>query len=176
MINVEILKTKGKRSDSDTERLKTYFDELKKIRNPIYLDKDDFEKILVWKLVTQYGRGRERRKVNSNDLIKQITQLALNISTEDEKYKTELRLTLLMSLRGVGMGVASAVLALIFPKEYAVIDFRVWKQIFDKDKRSFTLADYEEYIKKIREFAKELGWDPQEVDFAIWTYDQEKSL
>jgi hypothetical protein len=34
------------------------------------------------------------------------------------------------------------ILALTFPEDHGVIDFRVWKVIFETEKRSFTPQDY----------------------------------
>lgn len=70
------------------------------------------------------------------------------------------------------MPVASAVLALVFPEKYAVIDVRVWRQIFGEEKTTFTLADYQRYLPEVKRLASELGWTVQEVDLAIWDYDR----
>jgi 2C-methyl-D-erythritol 2,4-cyclodiphosphate synthase len=66
---------------------------------------------------------------------------------------------------------ASAILALVFPEKYAVIDYRSWRRVFEKEKRDFSACDYKEYLRRIRKLAQELGWQPQEVDLAIWAYD-----
>jgi hypothetical protein len=75
----------------------------------------------------------------------------------------------------VGVPVASAVLALVFPEEYAVIDFRGWRQLFDEEKTVFFTPDYKKYMREIRRLANELGWHAQEVDHAIWEYDRRNS-
>jgi hypothetical protein len=64
------------------------------------------------------------------------------------------------------------VLAPIFPEQYAVIDFRVWRQIFDDAQTTFFIPDYRKYMREIRHLADELGWPVQEVDHAIWEYDR----
>ena len=44
-------------SDFDeTERLKAHFANLRGSRDPFYLDSDDFEEVLQWKLRSQYGK------------------------------------------------------------------------------------------------------------------------
>jgi len=113
------------------------------------------------------------RSKNTEDIIRDITCLAFNISHEDEDYELELRLRLLTALRGVEIPVASAVLALCYPEQYAVIDFRVWRQIFGVEKRNFSINDYKRYLKEIKRLAAELGWLPQEVDLVIWEYDRQ---
>jgi hypothetical protein len=177
MIDANVIRAyRGTAVDFDeTEQLKKHLHSVKQIRNPFYLDHNDFKEILRWKLRQQYGRGKGLRSKNTEEIIKKITSLALNISHEDKDYELELRFKLLTTLRGVGVPVASAILALCFPEQYAVIDFRGWRQVFGAEKRSFTLNDYKRYLKEVKRLATELEWLPQEVDLAIWEYDRQKS-
>lgn len=158
-----------------TEQLKQHLRSVKQIRDPFYLDLNDFDRILRWKLRQQYGRQESLRRKNTEEIIKKITSLALNISHEDKDYELELRFKLLTALRGVEISVASAILALCFPEQYAVIDFRGWRQVFEVEKRYFALSDYKRYLKEVKDIAAELGWLPQEVDLAIWEYDRQKT-
>ena len=164
------------RSSSDdyqlTEHLKARFAQLRRERSPLYLTCEEFDEILHWKLRGQYGRLREKREANTEDVIQAVTATALTITHPDEEYEIELRVGILCALRGVGVPVASAVLALIFPEKYAVIDFRGWRQVFGEKKTTFSIANYKKYLRKIRQLADELGWPVQEVDLAIWEYDR----
>ena len=174
MISLDtIRKFKNKAIDyKETQRLISHLSSIKEAREPLYLDSDDFEAILRWKLAQQYSRQVELRKGNTNEIIKTVTYVALNITHEDEEYEIDLRLNLLMSLRGIGVPVASAILTLVYPEKYAVIDFRGWNQLFGERKQSFTIRDYKRYLIAIRKMAGELDWTPQEVDHAIWEYDR----
>jgi len=155
-----------------TERLKARFAQLRQERKPLFLTSEEFEEILRWKLRGQYGRQRERREANTEEVIRVVTGAALTATHPDEEYETELRVGILCALRGVGVPVASAVLALVFPEKYAVIDFRGWRQVFGEEKTTFSIADYKRYLREIRRLADELGWPVQEVDLAIWEYDR----
>ena len=155
-----------------TEHLKAQFARLRCERYPLYLTSQEFDEILRWKLRGQYGRQQERRKANTEDVIRIVTGAALSITHPDQDYETELRLNLLCSLRGVGVPVASAILALVFPEKYAVIDFRGWRQIFGEERTTFSTTDYKRYLQEIKRLAIELGWTVQEVDLAIWEYDR----
>lgn len=155
-----------------TEYLKGKFAKLRQERVPLYLTLDEFDAILHWKLRGQYGRQRERRQVNTDNVIRTVTQAALSLTHPDEDYETELRLGILCTLRGVGVPVASAILALVFPERYAVIDFRGWRQVFGEERTTFSISDYIRYLCEIRRLALELGWPVQEVDLAIWEYDR----
>jgi hypothetical protein len=145
--------------------------ELKRERRPFFLTACDFDDILKWKLKGQYGRQKEYRAMNSDKVIRDVTRLALSITHENEDYELELRVSILCSLRGVAVPVASAVLTLVYPNEYAVIDFRNWRQFFGERKNGFSLNDYKQYMEQMRRLATELDWTVQEVDLAIQEYD-----
>lgn len=156
----------------ETERLKAKLADLRHCRQPLFLTSQEFDEILVWKLGQQYGRQRHLRGSNHEELIRAVTGFALNLSHMDEEYELELRITVLCALRGVGVPVASAILALIFPEKYAVIDFRGWRQVFGKEANVFWVSDYKKYMREIRRLAGELGWMPQQIDYAIWEHDR----
>ncbi|GIV64636.1 MAG: hypothetical protein WHS83_05940 [Chloroflexus sp.] len=161
--------------DEELKRLKQQFAKLRQERVPLYLTLDEFDQILHWKLRGQYARQRERRKANTDEVVRTITKAALSLTVPDEDYEIELRFGILCALRGVSVPVASAILALVFPEKYAVIDFRVWRQVFDEERTTFSVSDYKRYLHEIQRLAHELGWQVQEVDFAIWEYDRRNS-
>ena len=165
------LRTKSDDYD-ETQRLKEKLARLREERAPFYLTLEDFNEILKWKLRGQFGRQRELREANTDDLVRCITTCALGLSHEDEEYETTLRLRILCALRGVDVPVASAVLALTLPENHAVIDFRGWRQVFGEDRRAFSVSDYWRYLKKICPLAAELKWPVQETDLAIWEHDR----
>lgn len=155
-----------------TEQLKARFVRLRRDRCPFYLTLAEFDEILRWKLGRQYNRRRKSREANTEEVIKTVTGAAFAIAHPDEEYELELRMGMLCTLRGVGVPVASAVLALVFPEKYAVIDFRGWRQVFGEEKRVFSISEYKKYLREVRRLAGELGWPVQEVDLAIWEYDR----
>ncbi len=177
LITAEQIAPYRKTSDDykETEQLKTYLADKRCERQPFYLTANELEKILLWKLRGQIYRGRERRKANTKEIIKKITGFALAIADDDDEYELELRINILCALRGVGVPVATAILALIFPEKYSTIDYRGWRQVFCEDKTTFSISDYKKYLKKIRKLADELDWPVQEVDLAIWDYDIKNS-
>lgn len=155
-----------------TQELKARFRRIREKRHPLYLDRTDFDEILEWKLASQYGRVRWRLEINSDEVVRTVTQAALTVSHPDPDYELALRVGLLTTMSGVGVPVASAILALVFPEQYCVIDFRVWRQAFGQPAYGFTVRDYGRYMEKIRPLAAELGWQIQEVDLALWDYDR----
>jgi len=158
-----------------TERLKAKLRRLRKHRRPLHLTAAELEEILQWKFGHRFNRKRYRRTANTERVIRSVTALALTITHPDKDYELELRMRTLCVLRGVSTMVASAVLALTFPNKYAVIDFRVWRQLFGEQKYAFSIADYKKYMHAMHRLSKQLQWPVQEVDHAIWEYDRRKS-
>lgn len=169
----EIAALRSRATDfGETAELKARLAELRRQRQPLCLTASEFEEILHWKLDQQIGRQRALRAANTDELVRAVTGLALTIAHDDKSYEHELRVSILCSLRGVSVPVASAVLALVFPEEYAVIDYRGWRQVSGEHRTAFSVPDYKKYMREIRRLAAELNWLPQEVDHAIWEYDR----
>jgi hypothetical protein len=83
------------------------------------------------------------------------------------------RAGLLCCMRGIGVPIASAILTVVYPDRYGVIDFRGWRQLFGEEQRVFSVADYVRYLARVRALAVQLpGWTVQETDEAIWDYDR----
>jgi hypothetical protein len=156
----------------DAENLKAAFVKLRAERVQMFLTGQEFDEILHWKLRGQYGRQRALRTANTEEVIRTVTQAAFSVSHADADYLLELRVGILCVLKGVAVPVASAILALVFPDQYAVIDFRNWRQVFDDRRTAFSISDYKRYMMEIRKLSRELSWPVQEVDLAIWEYDR----
>lgn len=155
-----------------TEQLKRAFHLLRETRVPFYLEASEIEWIFKWKLVDQYGRGVKLRSTNSDAAYRIATRAAFEIHEADFDYEIELRFGFLTALRGVGVPVASAILALVDPSKYCVIDFRGWRVLFGEQRDSFGIGQYKRYLGRVRELSVELGWSPQETDLAIWEFDR----
>jgi thermostable 8-oxoguanine DNA glycosylase len=160
-----------------TKELISQFDKLKKERNPFYITLEEFEKILVWKLRSQYGRQREKRKENTNDNIIAITKAAFSIKHNDEDIEIALKLKILCTITGVEVPVASAILTLCYPAQFSVTDIRNWRQVYQPTtpKTYYSTKEYIEYLKIIRAWALEFSFTPQEIDLAVWQKDWEET-
>ena len=162
-------------SDFDeTERLKAHFANLRGSRDPFYLDSDDFEEVLQWKLRSQYGRIKKHFSRIRSGVLVPVTRAAFEIKDSDARYEAEFRVRVLSSLPGVGVPVASAMLTLVEPEKFGVLDFRVWRQVFPQREEGFTstVKQYLEYMDEIWRLSGLLGWPPQKVDWCIWEYDR----
>ena len=160
---------------SDTEALKAEFGRCREARTPFFLTGDELDRVFRWKLRSQYGRQAIHRARNSESAYRAVTEAVFKIVGPDFEYECALRLGLLVALPGVGVPVASAVLALAEPQRYCVIDFRGWRTVFGEERTAFSIGDYLRYRSKVARVAGDLGWPVQEADLAIWEYDRRRS-
>lgn len=184
MITAQILKKQREQlrlDDADWQthqQLKAKFAAARAQRDPMCLTEGEFFEVAHWKLINQYGRAKRYLESNPAERIEAVTSRALSFGDSDPDVEMMGRVTMLRVLPGVGMGVASAILALCFPEQYAPIDFRVWRQLFDSELSMFEIPEYRRYLKKLRELADELAsldpvndWPVQLVDYFAWEYD-----
>jgi len=160
---------------AETAELREKFAQLRVARRPMLLTKTEFEDIVRWKLRGQYVRQRVLREANTEALIRSVTGLALTLKHADADYELELRLGILSTLRGVGVPVAAALLALVYPNDYAAIDGRGWRPLFGEDQSTFSINDYKRYLRETHRLAAELDWPVQEVDLALWELDRQQN-
>jgi hypothetical protein len=87
------------------------------------------------------------------------------------------RLALLTALRGVSVPTASAILTLIEPKRYGVIDIRVWQLLHALGAvdacpagRGFGPAHWEQFLGLLRRHARALGTTPRLIELTLFYY------
>ena len=163
------------RDYEETQELLAHLRELRANRQPFYLTEDDLELIYRWKLERQYGRQQAKRARNTDAVYRAITRAAFEVDDGGSDYEAEVRLGVLMALPGIGIGVASAILALGDPARYCVIDFRGWRSVFAEERRDFWIPQYVEYRRAVKELAQALDWSVQETDLAAWAMDETRS-
>ena len=84
---------------------------------------------------------------------------------------------LLTSLDGVSVPTASAILTLVDPKRYGVLDIRVWQLLFAMDSVStnprgmgFTFRNWHDYLRRLRYQAREMGVSARTVERTLFEY------
>ena len=152
-----------------------HFEEAWEMRDPMHLTLSDMDRVLQFKLRGQIGRQRALRATTEEQVLRRVTALALTINTRPDTYLTEIRVRTLCVLRGIGVPVASAILALVFPQQYAIIDRRNWRILTGITKTSFTVPDYLRYLAHLRGLAENFGFTPQQIDVALWQKDVERT-
>ena len=153
-------------SPHTTELIKS----LRHVRRAKVLTKSELIEICRWK------SPRAIRHIQSNHpaTVRSLTRKAL--STRSEQKKIEY----LIQLRGVSFPMASAVLTLIYPKRYGVIDFRVWQILYEinsvqKNPKGvgFTFKNWYQYLCIVRHHAKERGVSVRAIDRTLWIFHRE---
>lgn len=138
----------------------------KKWRKKGYLKKKQFMEICLWK------SRRAKKRYDSNDatLVKKITQEAF--AESDEKKKIE-KLT---ELKGVRIPVASAILSVTDrDNNYPIIDVRcvcALEDLGEIDWVDITVENWERYLTKIRNLAKQYGKTAREIEKGLFAFNR----
>ena len=156
---------------SESQTLIRQFKLDREIRDPMYITLEDLNKILAFKLRSQFNRQQKIREINQEHVLRRVSELAFSIDTGNQQYNDEMKVKILSALRGVHTATASAILALVYPTKYAIIDRRNWRCLFNSVRYSFNSSDYVKYINVIRYIANKFDVLPQTVDIAIWQKD-----
>jgi len=161
-------------------------------RNQLYLTKEEFSKMCAWKL-SSYPINKHYLD-NTEDKIIQQTKKAFGkitirkLSQEEKLMRLEeedpdmQRFDYLRELRGVGIPVASTILTIVFPEDFAIIDQKAWKSmyelglIFREAPKAFCYEDWFEYIGIIRKIAREYNFTARYVEKAFFTYQWKDKL
>lgn len=135
--------------------------ELSKVKDRGYFDKEQFIEMGMWKS----PRFKKQYQKNSEETIDLVSKKVF--STRYEKRKIEL----LTSLNGVSLPTASAILALIDPQNYGVIDIRVWRILYlygsvkVKPKgTNFNFKNWFNYKMKFRYYAKKFNVSARDIE------------
>lgn len=138
-----------------------------------YLTYDEFFAICCWKEPRQRMRRHWKRNGEPVDapVLETIIKTALAATDERE------RMTALLQLHGVGIPVASAILTILEPERYGVIDVRAWQVLHryervatNPDGRNFTLDEWLAYIAELRHWATQLGVSARRIEHSLYLY------
>lgn len=145
---------------------KRLYEEGKEWHENGYLEKEQFMRICLWK------SRRAKKRYDSNDatLVKKITQEAF--AESDEKKKIEK----LMELKGVRIPVASAILSVTDrDNNYPIIDVRcvcALEDLGEIDWVDITIENWERYLTKIRNLAKQYGKTAREIEKGLFAFNR----
>jgi thermostable 8-oxoguanine DNA glycosylase len=141
--------------------------ELKEIKGRGFFTKEELIKMGMWKS----PRPKRWYLKNSEEEILLISREVL--STKLEKRKIEL----LTKLKGVRIPTASAILTLIDPENYGVIDIRVWRVLHTygsvKEKsegKNLDFNNWYNYLMKLRYYAKMFNVKSRDIERTIFQY------
>jgi len=138
---------------------------LRGVRARGHLTRQEFLAVCRWK------SPRSIRHCLKNSPARIRSQSAAALATRDERVRFEA----LVALDGVGAPTASAILTLIDPRRYGVLDIRVWQLLhaFGEVKRrpggvGFTIDDWCDYLDILRRHARDLRAPVRAVEYSLF--------
>ncbi|MBI4636592.1 MAG: hypothetical protein HY727_09625 [Candidatus Rokubacteria bacterium] len=148
--------------DAETQQL---IRRLRHVRKRRWFSRAEFLEMCRWKS----PRARRQYERNPAPTIRRVSRLVLTTRSERQ------RLALLTSLRGVGVPMASAILTLIDPERYGVLDIRVWRLLFgirsvtqNPRGQGFTVDQCCRYLATLRHHARRLGVTVRTVEYSLF--------
>lgn len=119
-----------------------------------------------------------RERVLSNDEATMRQKLTDAHSTDDSVKA----IGGLVSLYGLGVATASAVLSWTRPDKWPVLDIHAWDALHrlqdfpERNGSTFRIEQYGRYCSLVVPSAKKLGWTPREVDRWLYSFGKAKLL
>ncbi len=114
-------------------------------------------------------RSRRHYERNSAGTIRRVSRAVLAARSERE------RMSRLIALPGVSVATASAILTLIDPRRYGVLDIRCWQILFsirsvagNKRGRAFTVSQWEQYLERLRGHARALDVSARMIEYTLF--------
>ena len=127
-----------------------------------------FDKILSWKLQKQKSKTKKIKDFSPYELVKSITTCYNEVEHPNDEMNIRIKMHVLLSLPWLGIEIASAILALHNPEYFGSIDTRSWHVLYKKEKKTFSINDYINYLNTVRSLAQKLGRKALEIDYCLW--------
>lgn len=128
--------------------------------------REDFVTVVRWKS----ARSLPLAESNTAAQVKAATRSAFSADGEVE------RMMHMLSLHGVGVPVASALLHFAFPDRYPILDFRALASLGDKRRRTqYSPAFWADYVTRCHDLARAACVSLRDFDKALWQNSVENS-
>jgi hypothetical protein len=152
-------------SARDDERTTLLSRKLQAAKRRGYLTKGELEAVCRWKS----ARAIKRVRLNKKHHIKVATGAALAARSE------EIRLEALLQLKGVSVPMASAVLMLLYPSRYGVIDIRVWQLLYgvgavseNRKGTRFSTGNWLQFLSIVRQLSSRLHVSARAIERTLF--------
>jgi thermostable 8-oxoguanine DNA glycosylase len=136
------------------------------VRKRGHLSFDEFYEICMWKSARQ-----KQRYLKNKGIVEEASKKAF--AEKDERQQMEM----LCKLDGVGIPTASALLTVVWPEEYAVIDIRcleiLEERFGQKLGKSISINTWQNYLSLMRKWAEENKTTPRKLDMALFAMHRE---
>jgi hypothetical protein len=147
--------------------------ELASVRARGTFTRAEFTRMCRWKS----PRAQHLWRANSAARIRAVSRAIL--ATRSERRRMEL----LTSLRGVGVPIASAILTLLDPRRYGVLDIRCWQLLFatrsvttNRRGQAFTLPQWLDYLAALRLHARRLNVPARTIEYTLFEVHRKNQL
>jgi thermostable 8-oxoguanine DNA glycosylase len=157
-------------STDEDEATLTVIRRLRHARARGYLTPGELEAACRWKSPRAIALVRS----NSASNIRAATRRAFAARNE------RARLEELLTLRGVSVATASAILTMLDPRRYAVLDIRCWQLLHtmgavtsNRAGTGFTAKNWSEFISVVRQLAKRFGVKARDVERVLFMAHRE---
>jgi thermostable 8-oxoguanine DNA glycosylase len=134
-----------------------------RVRERGYYQFEEFYEVCMWKSARAKPKYLENRAS-----VQRLSKLAIEECDEERKMAT------LCELRGVSVAMGSALLSVVSPEQYPVIDIRCLEEL---RKMNYaigrpSLKNWLTYLKTMRSLAKANKVTPREVDMALFAMNR----
>ena len=127
---------------------------------------EEFRRVCRWKT----SRSAPLVAQNGSASVEESTRVALSDGSGERE-----RVEALLSLRGVGWPTASALLHLVYPERYPILDKRALHALGVVDAPSrYGFAYWESYVTEYRRLVEASGVDGRTLDQALWQWSREQ--
>ena len=130
-----------------------------------FVSRAEFLAMCRWKS----PRAQQHYLRNTSARIREASRLALAARSEGRRIEH------LLTLHGVSVPVASAILTLLDPKRYGVLDIRAWQMLYrvrgadaNPAGRSFTVGQWIHYLETLRRHARRLRASARAVEYTLF--------
>ncbi len=114
-------------------------------------------------------RSRRHYERNTGAAIRRVSTAVLATRSERERMER------LIALPGVSVATGSAILTLIDPRRYGVLDIRCWQLLFrirsvreNPRGRAFTVSQWERYLERLRGHARALDVSARTIEYTLF--------
>lgn len=130
--------------------------------------REHLDTIFAWKT-----KNRGKSRIQKNDAREIETVLRQVVESGGEPPSDSLKV--LITLSGIDIPVASAVMTAVFPERFTVIDFRALDALGAKKYSTRSIKKYLEYASYCRNLAAEWHLSLRDLDRALWKWSEKST-
>ena len=157
-------------SKSEDKETLALVQKLRPARRRRYLTPGELEAVCQWKS----ARAIRQIKANSPWRVRSATGRALATRSERQRLDT------LLTLQGVSVPMASAILTLLYPRRYGVIDIRVWQLLYKlgvvaqkPTGTGLNFNNWYRFLMIVRHFSRKLGVTARDIERTLFVVHRE---